>query len=148
MPHLSAIEPDQDRIQPVVELRIRATPDQLSILRALAATVAIQENFDLDSIADIRLAMDEICTHLIVRARPDSVLVCRFVYTAHQLHVSVSTTTSVYDSDDQRTFGWHVLTALTDSISHDQTEDPSGSGYVTTMKFTKAKFTNADSRRQ
>ena len=75
MAHLSALEPDQDQTQPVVELRIQATLDQLSILRALAATVAIQENFDLDAIADIKLAMDEICTHLIVRAAPDSVLV-------------------------------------------------------------------------
>ena len=81
MAHLSALEPDQDQTQPVVELRIQATLDQLSILRALAATVAIQENFDLDAIADIKLAMDEICTHLIVRAAPDSVLVCRFVFT-------------------------------------------------------------------
>ncbi|WP_252194324.1 hypothetical protein [Rhodococcus sp. GOMB7] len=63
MAHLSALEPDQDQTQPVVELRIQATLDQLSILRALAATVAIQENFDLDAIADIKLAMDEICTH-------------------------------------------------------------------------------------
>ena len=51
MAHLSALEPDQDQTQPVVELRIQATLDQLSILRALAATVAIQENFDLDAIA-------------------------------------------------------------------------------------------------
>lgn len=143
MPHLSAIEPDQDRTQPVVELRIRATLDQLSILRALAATVAIQESFDLDAIADIRLAMDEICTHLIVRALPDSVLVCRFVYAASQLHISVATTTAESDGADQRSFGWHVLTALTDSISLDQEEDPNGAGYITTMKFTKA-----DGRRQ
>lgn len=148
MPHLSAIEADQDRTQPVVELRIRASLDQLSILRALAATVAIQENFDLDSIADIRLAMDEICTHLIVRALPDSVLVCRFVYTAPQLHVSVSTTTANYDGSDQRSFGWHVLTALTDSISVDQEENPNRAGYITTMKFTKAKFTTAEGRHQ
>ncbi len=60
MAHLSALEPDQDQTQPVVELRIQTTLDQLSILRALAATVAIQENFDLDAIADIKLAMDEI----------------------------------------------------------------------------------------
>ncbi|MDI9917033.1 ATP-binding protein [Rhodococcus sp. IEGM 1379] len=138
MAHLSAIEPEQDQTQPVVELRIRATPDQLSILRALAATVAIQENFDLDTIADIRLAMDEVCTHLIVRALPDSVLVCRFVFTAPQLHVSVSTTTADYDGGDQRSFGWHILTALTDSISLDQEADPNGSGYITTMEFTKA----------
>ena len=138
MAHLSALEPDQDQTQPVVELRIQATLDQLSILRALAATVAIQENFDLDAIADIKLAMDEICTHLIVRAAPDSVLVCRFVFTPPQLHVSVSTTTTEYEDSTQRSFGLHILTELTDSISLDQEENLGGVGYITTMKFTKA----------
>lgn len=139
MAHLSALEPDQDQTQPVVELRIQSTLDQLPILRALAATVAVQENFDLDAIADIRLVMDEICTHLIVRAAPDAVLVCRFAVTACQLQVSVTTTTLAYEDESRRSFGWHILTELTDAITLEQEPSLGGSmGYVTTMRFAKA----------
>ncbi|YCN54549.1 hypothetical protein AB9M10_21885 [Rhodococcus erythropolis] len=55
-----------------------------------------------------------------------------------QLHVSVSTTTTEYEDSTQRSFGWHILTELTDSISLDQEENLGGVGYITTMKFTKA----------
>ncbi|MCQ4120831.1 ATP-binding protein [Rhodococcus tibetensis] len=133
------IEPDQDHTHPVVELRVRATPDQLSVLRALAATVAIHEDFDLDSIADIKLAMDEICTQLIVRATADAVLVCRLQYLDGTLRVAVSSTTTTIDSLGPRSFGWHVLHALTDSVDMRNEPDPPTSGFVTTMEFTKVK---------
>ncbi|MFC0449019.1 ATP-binding protein [Rhodococcus jostii] len=133
------IEPDQDHTHPVVELRVRATPDQLSVLRALAATVAIHEDFDLDSIADIKLAMDEICTQLIVRATPDAVLVCRLQYLDGTLRVDVSSTTTSVDSLGERSFAWHVLNALTDSVDLKQERDPTTAGFVTTMEFTKVK---------
>ncbi|AWK71460.1 anti-sigma factor [Rhodococcus oxybenzonivorans] len=133
------IEPDQDHTHPVVELRVRATPDQLSVLRALAATVAIHEDFDLDSIADIKLAMDEICTQLIVRATPDAVLVCRLQYLDGTLRVAVSSTTTTIDSLGPRSFGWHVLHALTDSVDMRHELDPPSSGFVTTMEFTRVK---------
>lgn len=133
------IEPDQDHTHPVVELRVRATPDQLSVLRALAATVAIHEDFDLDSIADIKLAMDEICTQLIVRATPDAVLVCRLQYLDNTLRVDVSSTTTSVGSLGERSFAWHVLNALTDSVDLKQEPDPATAGFVTTMEFTKVK---------
>lgn len=135
------IEPDQDHTHPVVELRVRATPDQLSVLRALAATIAIHEDFDLDAIADIKLAMDEICTQLIVRAAADAVLVCRLQYFDSTLRVSVSTTTTGVDSLGERSFGWHVLAALTDSIDmrHEPDLADPVSAHVTTMEFTKVK---------
>lgn len=136
MAPVKTIEPDQDYAHPVVELRIRATPDQLSVLRALAAAIAIHEDFDLDSIADIKLAMDEACTYLIVRATPDAVLVCRLQYLNNSLRVAVSTTTACEDTRSSA-FGWHVLNALTDTI--DMTREPElDGGSVTTIEFVRA----------
>ncbi|QNG19902.1 ATP-binding protein [Rhodococcus triatomae] len=137
MANAKTIEPDQDQSHPVVELRIRATPDQLPVLRALASAIAIHENFDLDAIADIKLAMDEICTHLIVRSTEGAVLVCRLQFLAGTLRVAVSTTTNEPDDFSPRSFGWRVLETLTDSV--DITQEPSGgaTGYVTTMEFSK-----------
>lgn len=120
-----------------IELRIRADPSQLLVLRTVAAAIAIQENFDLDAIADIRLAMDEACTRLIMRAADGALLICRFRYLDSTLRVAVSTTTSGIGRADQRTFGWHVLNALTDSSDLTQAEDPNSSGFVSTIEFTK-----------
>ncbi|RZK71560.1 MAG: hypothetical protein EOP25_04835 [Rhodococcus sp. (in: high G+C Gram-positive bacteria)] len=78
------IEPDQDHTHPVVELRVRATPDQLSVL-------------------------------------------------------DVSSTTTSVDSLGERSFAWHVLNALTDSVDLKQEPDPATAGFVTTMEFTKVK---------
>lgn len=133
------IEPDQEQAHPVVELRVRATPDQLSVLRALAATIALHEDFDLDAVADIKLAMDEICTQLIVRAVPGSVLVCRLQYVESVLRVAVSSTTTTVDTLGERSFGWHVVNALTDSVDMRREPDPANAGFVTTMEFTKVK---------
>lgn len=137
MAPVKTIEPDQDYAHPVVELRIRATPDQLSVLRALAAAIAIHEDFDLDSIADIKLAMDEACTYLIVRATPEAVLVCRLQYLNNSLRVAVSTTTTACEDTRSSAFGWHVLNALTDTIDMTREPDIDG-GSVTTIEFVRA----------
>ncbi|NLU85158.1 ATP-binding protein [Rhodococcus sp. HNM0569] len=137
MADAKTIQPDQEQAHPVVELRIRATPDQLPVLRALAAAIAVHEDFDLDSIADIKLAMDEICTYLIVRAAPDAVLVCRLQYLDSCLRVEVSTVTETPDDANQRSFGWHVLQSLTDWVDLQQSPDPDSGGYLTTMAFTR-----------
>ncbi|NLG54508.1 MAG: ATP-binding protein [Rhodococcus sp.] len=136
MANAKTIDPDQDQSHPVVELRIRATPDQLPVLRALASTIAIHENFDLDAIADIKLAMDEICTHLIVRSTEDAQLVCRLQSLVGTLRVSVSTTTNELDDFSPHSFGWRVLETLTDSVEISQ-EPTGGLGYITTMEFSK-----------
>ncbi|EOM76684.1 ATP-binding protein [Rhodococcus rhodnii] len=139
MADTKTIQPEQDRANPVVELRIRATPDQLPVLRALAAAIAVHEDFDVDSIADIRLAMDEICTYLITRSTEDAVLVCRLQYVDRTLSVAVSTTTVDAEYPNTRSFGWHVLDALTDSVDTRQEPDPAG--YLTTLEFTKTNGT-------
>lgn len=142
MPHVKTIDTERDRTNPVVELRVRADPRQLPVLRAVAATIAMQENFDLDAVADIRLAMDEACTRLIMRAANDAILLCRFQHIDRTLRVAVSTTlgTETWGTENpgQRTFGWHVLNTLTDSVDMTQENEPDSARYLTTIEFTKA----------
>lgn len=46
----------------------QADADQLSVLRAVAAAIALQHDFDLDTVEDIKLAVDEAATRLIVNS--------------------------------------------------------------------------------
>jgi serine/threonine-protein kinase RsbW len=133
MTNLNAIEPDTQSGDTVVELRVNADPTQLSVVRAVAGTIAGQHDFDLDAIADVRLAMDEACSFLIVRAQPDSILSCCFQHSATELRVRISARIVGGESATPRTFGWYVLDTLTDSIrlEHD--------GDTTTIEFTKSK---------
>jgi serine/threonine-protein kinase RsbW len=133
MVNMNAVEPDTQPAAPAVELRVSAEPSQLSVIRAVAGTIAGQADFDLDAIADVRLAMDEACSFLIVRAKPNSTLSCSFQHSPAELRVSISTHTVDGEPSKPRTFGWYVLSTLTDSIGleHD--------GDTTTIEFTKSK---------
>ncbi|KQU36664.1 MULTISPECIES: ATP-binding protein [Nocardiaceae] len=131
-------EPNTEGADATIELGVHADASQLSVTRAVAATLAAQDDFDLDSIADIRLAIDESCSRLIVRATPGARMVCRFLTADDALHVSVTTTTEAGADLDASGFGWHVLNALTDSVSTSQSEDEHGV-VSTTIEFTKSK---------
>ncbi|MFD1051218.1 ATP-binding protein, partial [Kibdelosporangium lantanae] len=61
-----------------IELRVPAELRYLPILRSLAATIALREDFDLDFVADFKLAVDEAGSMLVTAAYPGAELVGRF----------------------------------------------------------------------
>jgi serine/threonine-protein kinase RsbW len=97
-----------------IELRIAAVLTNLPIIRSLAASIAMRADFDLDSIADLRLAVDEACSTLITQSAPDSTLRCSFRVSSDEIRfvVTVPSTSDTKPSSDS--FGWRVLTTLTD----------------------------------
>ncbi len=100
-----------------VELRMAANPTQLSIVRAVAADMAMRQDFDLDSIEDLKLAVDEACSTLIEMAVPETVLSCQFVVVDGAVQVSTKATSEGSAPPDRDSFGWRVLSALVDSVS-------------------------------
>ncbi len=105
-----------------VELIVAAAPESLAVLRTLVAAVAAFEDFDLDAIADIRLAVDEACTGLIRAAVPGSRL---RVVVGQADDAVVIRASAPCVADDSRgdavvkpdSFSWHVLNSLTDEVS-------------------------------
>lgn len=97
-----------------IELRIAAVLTNLPIIRSLAASIAMRADFDLDSIADLRLAVDEACSTLITQGAPNSMLRCTFQVSQDEIRfvVTVPSTSDAKPSSDS--FGWRVLTTLTD----------------------------------
>ena len=100
-----------------IELRIGAKLEQLPIIRSLAATVAIRADFDLDSIADLKLAVDEACSTLITRAIPGSALTCTFTLRDNEIRFVGMATSASHAEPRRDSFGWRVLTTLTDEAS-------------------------------
>jgi serine/threonine-protein kinase RsbW len=121
-----------------VELQVPTELDQLAMVRTVAEAVAARENFDLDSVADVKLAVDESSACLISRATLGARLECRFRVLPQALEVVVSTTTTSAEVPNKNSFGWHVLTTLTDSLAVEQSQVTPGV-YVITIRFTKER---------
>lgn len=105
-----------------VELIVAASPESLAVLRTLVAAVAAFEDFDLDAIADIRLAVDEACTGLIRAAVPGSSLRVVVDPANDAVVIRASARCAVDDSRGGTvvkpdSFSWHVLNSLTDEVS-------------------------------
>lgn len=62
-----------------VEVRMLARADRVPGIRALAADMAIRQDFDLDSVGDLRLAVEEACAALLANADQEGTLVCRLL---------------------------------------------------------------------
>ena len=122
-----------------IELRIAAKLEQLPIIRSLAATVAIRADFDLDSIADLKLAVDEACSTLITRAIPGSALTCRFILRDNEIRFTGMATSAIETEPKRDSFGWRVLTTLTDQAN--SWVHRNESGHVVHIEIVKRKTT-------
>lgn len=109
-----------------VEVRLPADLAQLFVLRSLAATLAIRQEFSLDGVEDVKLAVDEMCSAVTIRARTGAGLVCRFGARDGRVEVAVTTVADTDEPISRDTFGWFVLTALTDSVSSWTEPEPAG----------------------
>jgi serine/threonine-protein kinase RsbW len=100
-----------------VEIRVEADLSHLPVLRSVAGTIAMRQDFDVDAIADIRMLVDELCSTLLLRAHPESTFVCSFRRTDDQLVVHGA---ALSDSDEEvprDSFGWRVLSTLADEVN-------------------------------
>ena len=99
-----------------VEFRVAAKLENLAVLRTLIAAVGTFEDLDMDTVADLRLAVDEACTRLIRSAIPGSTLVVVVRPRDSDVVIDASTTCSSPDIMAPGSFSWHVLSSLTDEV--------------------------------
>lgn len=123
-----------------IELRIRADLTHLPVIRSVVGSVAAQADFDLDTIADLRLAVDEACSTLIDAARGESTLVCRFsVDDDVVLRFDGAVPSARPEPPSTGSFGWQILTTLTSSAATWlERDNPHGDSWLH-IEITKAK---------
>jgi serine/threonine-protein kinase RsbW len=138
---VSASHPDRSRpdleqytapASSTVEVRVPADPAHLAVMRAVIGDLAMRADFDVDSIADLRLAVDEACSSLVRLATPSASLVCHFRTENDGLSVTAEVVSDDAMGPPQDTFSWRVLSALTDSVttSVEPAETPAGNHLV------------------
>jgi serine/threonine-protein kinase RsbW len=118
-----------------IELRVPAEARYLPIIRSLAATIAMREDFDLDFVADLKLAVDEACSMLASSAWPGTELRCRFRVGIDSIGLQASALSTVDGLLDTGSFGWRVLTTLADTASTRVEQVPGG--YRVLIELTK-----------
>ncbi|MQA16618.1 MAG: ATP-binding protein [Pseudonocardiaceae bacterium] len=102
--------------QRTVLVRVGAAPAHLPPLRIVAADLATRADFDLDSVADLRLAVDEAAAELTAVAAPGALLTGTYLVDDDQMEVTVSVPALPEAALRQNTFGWRVLTTLVDEV--------------------------------
>ncbi|EJO88378.1 ATP-binding protein [Mycobacterium colombiense] len=114
-----------------VELHVAARLENLAMLRTLVGAIGTFEDLDFDAVADLRLAVDEVCTRLIRSATPDATLIVVVDPQDDQLVVEASAACDTHDVVAPGSFSWHVLTSLADDVQtfHDGRE-PNETGSV------------------
>ncbi len=112
-----------------IELRVAARLENLAVLRTLVGAVGTFEDLDFDAVADLRLAVDEVCTRLIRSAIAGATLAIVVDPRDSELVVEASAMCDNYDVVTPGSFSWHVLTSLADDVQtfHDGRE-PAGQG--------------------
>lgn len=99
-----------------VELRVTPRLESLAVVRMLVGAIAAMEDLDVDRVADLRLAIDELCTQLIRAAIPNATLTVIVDPRDNDLTVRASTACDGADVLAPGSFSWHVLTALVDDV--------------------------------
>ncbi|HWS94707.1 MAG TPA: ATP-binding protein [Mycobacterium sp.] len=120
---------NRQRGQRAVELHVAARLENLALLRTLVGAIGTFEDLDFDAVADLRLAVDEVCTRLIRSATPGATLVVVVDPHDDELVVEASAACDTHDVVAPGSFSWHVLTSLADDVQtfHDGRE-PSETG--------------------
>jgi serine/threonine-protein kinase RsbW len=109
-----------------VDVRVNADAEQVSLLRAFAASIAIRLDLDVDAIEDLRMAVDEACSLLVRAARPGGALSVSFAPRASEIRVHAEVQAFAAAPPSADALSWHILTSLAHSVGESVTEGPDG----------------------
>jgi serine/threonine-protein kinase RsbW len=123
--------PQNGRRAERLELRLPTTATQLPAVRAMAGDLAMRMDYDLDSVEDLRLAVDEACAILAAIGERDEPLTVVFETTRTGLHIEAWVPAAEGTTVPRDGFGWAVLQTLADAVDagpSTQEKVPAGNG--------------------
>lgn len=102
-----------------VTMQCPAATQNASLVRSVAATLAVRADLTLDQVEDVRLAVDEAFSYLVTHASTDSVITCNLGTDRRRFSAEMSCTTTAMTTPDPDPFSWMVLTALVPDVAFD-----------------------------
>lgn len=115
-----------------LELRTAASTVSIPTIRTVAADLAARADFDLDSIDDLRMAVDDLCAMLVRIAAANATLYCTFTVRPERIEVAAETDVDdLADPLPTGSFAWRVLQCLADEVGATSVPaEPGGRGRV------------------
>lgn len=102
----------------IITLRVPASGSHLVLARAAVSSICADLDFPVDTLDDVRLAVDEACSLLLADATPGSSLELRMsVLPFATLDITITATTGRRWLPPRRSFSWTVLQALVDEVT-------------------------------
>lgn len=101
----------------LVTLTFLAETRNASLARTVAAAMSARADLPMDQLEDVRLAVDEAVSQLILDAPAGADVHCIFWVQGADLHVHVSAPSRSGAPPARDTFSWTVLTALVDDVT-------------------------------
>lgn len=120
-----------------VEMSVLAEPMALSVVRVVAADLATRADFDLDSVSDLEIAVEEACAALLEVALPGSMLTCSIALGPRGISVDVEAHTGTQEVLRTESFGWRVLNTLADGVAVSRRTAPGGTHATTAISLRK-----------
>lgn len=99
-----------------VVLTVPAAASFVSLVRTTTSAVCAQADFTVDTLDDVRLAVDEACALVIADAPAGSELTVGFTVAGNTVHIELSAPSTRRQPLQTTTFAWTVLTALVDRV--------------------------------
>lgn len=116
-----------------IEIRLPADPGRLPLLRSVAGSLAAGQDYDIDTIADLRMAVDEMASTVFRRTRPGAAVRCVLSAAVGGVTVEVSAPAADVTAVDETSFGWMVLTTLATEVTSSVIDGDAGSGPVVSV---------------
>jgi len=100
-----------------VTLTLPARPEYVHIARSVAAGLAAKAEMTLDDIEDIRLAVDEACTHLLAHSHAELLrLELARSGGAFEIVAQIDAVIDDGNGSGDASISWRILEALADSV--------------------------------
>lgn len=125
-----------------VEFKVAAKLENLAVVRTLVSAVGTFEDLDSDTVADLRLAVDEACTRLIRSAVPGASLTVVVRPLLDEVVIDASTSCTTTEIMEPGSFSWHVLSSLTDEVKTYQDGQGSGDGQVVGISMSTTRVSS------
>ncbi|GAB2515001.1 hypothetical protein [Nocardia heshunensis] len=106
-----------------IAVTVAARVEMLPMLRSVVETVLLTADFTLDVVTDVRVAIDEVATALVVAVEVGAEVACALHYDRHRVEVRMSALTRSRDVLPENGLSRHLLESMVDAFSVDAADE-------------------------
>lgn len=120
-----------------MQIRLPAEDSWLAMARSVAFSLGVRAELDIDAVEDLKMAVDEACARLVRLAPAGAEITGDFQIDPDAVRITLSAPGAEPAPGDTESFGWHVLSVLTDELSMRREDTADGGGPQTVIRLAR-----------